>query len=117
MRGTLANLVIRQDEPQGYKATLYVEPVKDANEQDFLSNLEAALENLPAEYAGLTAKPSEFGWEIQIPDSYREGHEEHFSRVTRLYLHYLEDGKLPAWERTNLLTKYYITTQAYTLSD
>jgi hypothetical protein len=36
--------------------------------------------------------------------------------VTELYLQYLDEGTLPAWERTNLLTKYYITTQAYALS-
>src|SRR5690606_37534543 len=30
MRGTLANLVIRQDEPQQYKPTLYVEPTEAA---------------------------------------------------------------------------------------
>ena len=116
MRGTLASLVIRQDKAQNYKATLYVEPTAEANQQAFESRLNAALAGLSDRYSGLAAQPSEFGWEIKIPDEYREGHEEHFTRVTEQYLRALEDGALPVWEHTNLLTKYYITTQAYALS-
>lgn len=113
MRGTKANLVIRQDKPQNYKATLYVEPLGDVSDQAFAAVLASALDRLPAAYDALTVQSSEFGWEIQIPDAYREGHEAHFARVTRLYLEYLEAGKIAHWERINLLTKYYITTQAY----
>ena len=116
MRGTRANLVIRQDEAQQFKATLYVEPGEDADQQAFGSRLGEALESLSDRYEGLSAEPSEFGWEIKIPEAYKEGHEDHFTRVTELYLHYLAEGALPAWERTNLLTKYFITTQAYALS-
>ena len=118
MRGTRANLVIRQDEPQNYRATLYVEPTGEAaaDPQAFEARLDAALARLGTRYAGLSAEPSEFGWEVRIPEEYREGHEEHFTRVTEQYLEYLEEGALPTWERTNLLTKYHITTQAYSLS-
>lgn len=116
MRGTRANLVIRQDEAQQYKATLYVEPGEGADPQAFSETLSQALASLSPRYAGLSAAPSEFGWEIKIPDAYKEGHEEHFTRVTERYLQYLEEGRLPVWERTNLLTKYYITTKAYALS-
>ena len=116
MRGTRANLVIRQDEAQHFKATLYVEPGQEANQQAFGSILNKALESLSDRYQGLSVEPSEFGWEIKIPDAYKEGHEAHFTRVTQRYLQYLADGALPAWERTNLLTKYFITTQAYALS-
>jgi len=116
MRGTEANLVIRQDEAQGFKATLYAEPPEGADQQAFGAMLNNVLKGLSPPYAGLSAEPSEFGWEIKIPDAYKEGHEEHFTRVTEQYLQYLADGALPAWERTNLLTKYFITTRAYALS-
>ncbi len=116
MRGTRANLVIRQDEAQHFKATLYVEPGEEANQQAFGSILNKALESLNDRYPGLSVESSEFGWEIKIPEAYKEGHEAHFTRVTQRYLQYLADGALPAWERTNLLTKYFITTQAYALS-
>ncbi len=116
MRGTRANLVIRQDEAQGYQATLYVEPAADADQQAFGATLAEALGRLSPRYQGLSAEPSDFGWEVKIPEAYKEGHEDHFTRVTQQYLQYLVDGALPAWERTNLLTKYYVTTQAYARS-
>lgn len=116
MRGSRANLVIRQDKAQNYEATLYAEPVAGVNEQEFASTLEDALTSLGGRYRGLRTEPTEFGWEIKIPDAYREGHEEHFTRVTEQFLQYLASDGLPAWEKTNLLTKYFITTQAYALS-
>ena len=116
MRGARANLVIRQNEAQQFTATLYVESPEGADPQEFGSMLRQALESLSPRYQGLSAEPSEFGWKINIPEAYKEGHEEHFTRVTEQYLQYLADGALPAWERTNLLTKYFITTQAYALS-
>lgn len=114
MRGTRANLTIRQQEAQNFEPTLYVEPVGDREE--FASTLKQVLESLSPRYEGLSAEQTEFGWKINIPDQYKEGHEEHFARVTEQYLDYLVEGQLPEWERTNLLTKYYVTTRAYELS-
>lgn len=115
MRGTRADLVIRQEEAQDFEPTLYVEPVGENGEQ-FESTLNRALERLRDRYAGLSAEPSAFGWEIHIPERYEEGHEEHFARVTEQYLDDLVRGQLPEWERANLLTKYFITTRAYAMS-
>lgn len=116
MRGTRANLVVRQDVEQDFTATLYVEPKGDVNPEEFETTLNDALNQLSDHYPGLTAEESEFGWEIIIPEQFTETHEEHFTRVTEQYLEALISGELPEWERTNLLTKYYITTQAYELS-
>ncbi|GAH60755.1 unnamed protein product, partial [marine sediment metagenome] len=46
----------------------------------------------------------------------RIGHEAHFGQVTGKFLGYLVDGKLPAWEVPNMITKYYITTEALKLA-
>jgi predicted dehydrogenase len=116
MRGTEANLVIRQDEAQDFKPTLYLEPGEDTDLGLFGSIVNEALESLSDRYPGLSDEPSDFGWEIKIPEAYQEGHEAHFARVTQWYLQHLADGALPAWERTNLLTKYFITTRAFALS-
>lgn len=51
-----------------------------------------------------------------IPDSYRIGHEAHFGQVTANFLSYLNDKKLPSWERPNMLAKYYVTTSALELA-
>ncbi len=44
-----------------------------------------------------------------IHQGYRIGHEAHFAQVTKKYLQYLEQGKLPDWEVPNMITKYYTT--------
>lgn len=116
LRGTKANLVVRQDAAQDYRATLYVEPAEGVEQEAFETALNDALAGLGDQYAGLSAESTDFGWEIMIPEEYKEGHEEHFTRVTRQFLEYLEEGQLPEWERTNIETKYYVTTQAYEMS-
>ena len=113
LRGTNANLVIRQNVEQDFQATLYVEPVGEPDSEEFEMNINNALAQLGDRYPGLSAVRTPFGWKIQIPEQFNESHEEHFTRVTENYLDALEEGQLPEWERTNLLTKYYITTQAY----
>jgi hypothetical protein len=109
MRGTTANLVIRQDKEQNYKPTLYIEPVKkDANYENILKE---NFKTVEAKYPGIELKPSKNGWEVAIPEKYKEGHEAHFARVTEKFLEYLKNGNLPAWEIPNMITKYYTTTQ------
>ncbi len=116
MRGSRASLVVRQNQEQNYRATLYVESAGNSSMEEVKTRLEAALTPFGEKYPGLSIAASPYGWEIQVPDGFREGHEEHFARVTERYLEDLVAGKLPEWERKNLLTKYFITTQAYRLS-
>ncbi|WP_158607356.1 putative oxidoreductase C-terminal domain-containing protein [Rhodohalobacter sp. SW132] len=116
LRGSLADLVIRQDIDQDFTATLYVEPTENADMDNFESTLNSVLEDLNESYPGLGYENTELGYKITIPDELSETHEEHFTRVTERYLDALVDGSLPEWERTNLLTKYYLTTRAYELS-
>ncbi len=116
MRGSRANLVVRQNREQNYRATLYAEPAGNSTMEEVRTRLEAALAPIDETYPGLSIESSPYGWEIRIPETFREGHEEHFARVTEQYLQDLVTGEFPEWERTNLLTKYYITTQAYRLS-
>lgn len=116
MRGDKANLVIRQDEEQGYKPTLYVEPLASTDKQAMEKALQQAIEKIGEKYSGIKTKPYSGGWEIVIPEEYKNGHEAHFAQVTENYLKYLTQGKIPAWEKQNMLTKYYITTNAYKMS-
>ena len=116
MRGTKANLVIRQDAEQDYHPTLYVEPVGSTAREELEIALEAALQDLRKQYPDLTSRPADDGWEVVIPDVLKRGHEAHFAQVTEKYLQYLVDGHLPEWERANMLTKYYVTMQGYEMS-
>jgi predicted dehydrogenase len=110
MRGTRANLVIRQGAEQNYKPVLYIEPL--VTSQGFENNLTENLKAVQQKYPGVDLKKTGTGWEVLIPEKYKEGHEAHFARVTEKFLQYLQEGKLPSWEVPNMLAKYYTTTQA-----
>ncbi|QJW89439.1 oxidoreductase [Spirosoma taeanense] len=114
MRGTKANLIIRQGAEQQYKPTLYVEAV--SGNTGLESALNSTLPAIQKEFPGVELKKVAKGWEIVIPEKYKEGHEAHFGRVTEKYLQYLKAGKMPAWEVPNMIAKYYTTTQALELA-
>ncbi len=110
MRGTNANLMIRQGADQGYKPTLYIEPTGDA--VVFETTLNNNIKKMQDKYPGIGLKKLEKGWEVTVPQKYHNGHEAHFGQVTERYLQYLVDGKLPDWEVPNMIAKYYTTTKA-----
>ena len=112
MRGTKANLIIRQGAEQQYKPTLYIE---SSNKADLESVLQGNLKIVQAKYPGIELKKIDTGWEVIIPDSYKEGHEAHFGRVTEKFLEYLQNKNMPAWEVPNMIAKYYTTTKALEL--
>ncbi len=114
MRGTLANLIIRQGAEQQYKPTLYIEPL--TKDPGFEQVLMEKMKDVVAKYPGVEVSKIEKGWEVIIPDTYKEGHEAHFARVTEKFLEYLKNRNMPAWEVPNMLTKYYTTTKALELA-
>ena len=112
MRGSKANLVIRQGAEQNFTPELYIEPVGEADAA-YTAEVQNAFKTLADKYPGISLNPIENGWQVVIPDSYRVGHEAHFGQVTENYLRYLEEGALPEWEVPNMITKYYTTTSAW----
>lgn len=116
MRGTKANLVIKQGAEENYRPVLYIEAVEEAS--DLEQMLPAALNNIiTKEHPGVYFEKIAAGkWRVHIPEKYKVGHEAHFAQVTEKYLGYLVDGALPAWEVPNMLSKYYTTTQALLLA-
>jgi predicted dehydrogenase len=106
LKGTKANLVIKQGAEENYQPTLYIEPIdKNADPSE-------AFKKVQAKYPGVELKKSANGWQVVIPAKYKEGHEEHFARVTEKFLDYIKNNNMPAWEVPNMLTKYFITTRA-----
>jgi predicted dehydrogenase len=113
MKGTKANLVIRQGQDQNFVPELYIEPTDTKNYKDLLravnENKKALIENYP----GIDFKEvGNSSIQVIIPASYRVGHEAHFAQVTEKFLQYLEQGRLPDWEVPNMIAKYYTTTKA-----
>ena len=115
MRGTRANLIIRQGAEQKYKPVLYIEPVNNAGDL-FATVLREQIKSIQSKYPGVELTKTTKGWEVSVPENYKEGHEAHFARVTEKFLQYFKEGKLPAWEVPNMIAKYYTTTQALELA-
>ena len=114
MRGSKANLIIRQEAEQQYKPTLYIEPISSA--PAFEAVLTKQLETIQSKYPGVGIRKVSTGYEVTVPDNYKEGHEAHFARVTQKFLEYLNNKNMPGWEVPNMLAKYYTTTKALELA-
>ena len=116
MRGTRANLVIRQGVEQGFKPMLYIEAADRAGAPLSETAVATAITALQAKYPGVGFTRDGAGWKVTIPVSYDVGHEAHFAQVMENFLSYLRAGRLPAWEVPNMLTKYSTMMRASTLS-
>ncbi len=110
MRGTKASLVIKQGSEQQYKPALYIEPT--AMDASYENAVHKTIKKINLQYPGVTIKKNNSGWVVLIPESYKEGHEAHFARVTEKYLDYLLHHNMPGWEVPNMIAKYYTTTEA-----
>ena len=111
MRGSKANLVIRQGVEENYRPELYIEPLEGD-----IPELESVFSStVAAKYPGVGLERAGREWHVLITDSYRVGHEAHFGQVTQNFLGYLSDGSLPEWEVPNMISKYYITTTAWSM--
>jgi len=111
MQGSKSVLEIRQTEVEKFQPALYIRPVK--NDTAYATALQQAIAGLQKDYPGLAVQRNKEGWQLVIPDKFREGHESHFARVTQHFLEYLQHHDLPAWEVPGMLAKYYTTIQAW----
>jgi predicted dehydrogenase len=113
MRGTKANLMIRQGKEEKYRPALYVKLIGSD-----LAQLEKAVkQTLQAKYPGIDLLKMPNGeYQVIVPDSYHNGHEAHFAQVTEKFLEYYQNGNMPAWEVPNMITKYYTTSKARTVA-
>ena len=114
MKGTKATLVIKQGAEQQYKPVLNIDPVE--NDSTYQDSLHEKFKIIQAKYPGVKLQKSGNGWTVSIPDKYKEGHEEHFARVTKKFLEYIENKNLPAWEVPDMMAKYYTTTKGLELA-
>jgi predicted dehydrogenase len=117
LRGSLANLVIRQDSAHQYKAVLSIEAVGASaggasGAAEWEASLRKEVELLQKTYPGLSLVKTAKGWEVKVPKAFELDHEATFAEVTKKYLGFVKAGTLPEWEVTNILAKYYTTTKA-----
>jgi predicted dehydrogenase len=111
MHGTKCDLVIKQGAEEKFLPTLYVENVRGSSMNDFIVRLKNVLGSLS--YDSLQIESVDKSTlKINISAKYRVTHEEHFGQVMDKFLEYMKEGKLPEWEVSGMITKYYTTTSA-----
>ncbi len=109
-RGTRSRVEVRQDREQNYRPELYIVPGE--HKAGVVTALKKHVETLQTRYPGVGLVEQRGEVQITIPDVYRTGHEAHFSEVARVFLEYLRNPRaLPAWEKPNMLAKYWVTTK------
>ena len=110
-RGSRARIEVRQTRADRYRPELYVVPADAAAKREVLAAVEARITALQREYPGIAVHDRGAEIHVSIPDSFRVGHEAHFAEVAANFFRYLGDRRaMPAWERPNMLAKYYVTT-------
>jgi len=116
-KGTRSRVEIRQGKEQNWKTEVYVIPNAPSSKAEIVAALQKKIAALQSTYPGVGMVDKGDRIHVTIPDQYRDGHEAHFAEVTRRFLQYLKDPKsIPAWEKANMLAKYFTTTKGLEMS-
>ena len=116
-RGSRARVEIRQGAEENYRPEVYVAPASASERAAVRTALRERLNALEKDWPGLAIEEQADRFRIVIPEKFRVSHEAHFALVAQRFLDYVRNPeKLPAWEKANLLAKYYITTQGVALA-
>lgn len=116
-RGTRSRIEVRQGKEDNYVPEVYVVPnrsdLKAAVQLALARRLEALQKSIP----GLVIQEQGERFRIVIPDRLRVGHEAHFALLTQKFLDFVRNPKgVPAWEKPNMLAKYFVTTEGVKLA-
>jgi predicted dehydrogenase len=116
-KGTRARIEVRQSQADRFRPELYVVPNSADGKNQVLAAVEAKVQALQRDFPGIGVEDRGTEIHITVPDPLRVSHEAHFAQVTANFLKYLRDRRtLPAWERPNMIAKYYVTTKGAELS-
>lgn len=105
MRGTKANLELRQGTEEQHKATLYIKAAAGISSDDFSKTINQVKLKFQQKYPGfdLIKKGNEY---VVKPGTFKA------SNSAEIAISYILDNKMPVWEVPNLIAKYYTTTGA-----
>lgn len=116
-RGSKARIEVRQTAGDRYVTELYVVPATPASKAEVLAATRARIASLQSRHPGVGVEERGAEIHVTVPPALRDGHESHFAQVATNFLGYVRDRQtLPAWERPNMLAKYYVTTTGTELS-
>jgi predicted dehydrogenase len=115
--GARARLELRQGAAEGFRPEVCVFAAQPGRAEDTVTAVRRKIVELAKRFPGLGLEEVPGGCRVVIPDAYRVGHEAHFALLVRQFLEYVRDpGKLPAWEKSFMLAKYYVTTKGVELA-
>jgi len=116
-RGTRSVVEVRQGAAENYLPTVYVIPNGESQKSAVGSALARKIGAMQKDYPGISVRPHGDGYVLMIPEKLRIGHEAHFALLTRQFLDYVRNPQsLPAWEKPNMLAKYFVTTEGVKLA-
>jgi len=116
-RGSQARVEVRQGPEEGYRREVYVVPNRGEGREACRAALTKRIAACHDRWPGLGVEAQAGRFRIVIPDTLRASHEEHFELVARRFLDLVKHPtNLPAWEKPNLLAKYYVTTKGLQLA-
>jgi predicted dehydrogenase len=116
-RGSRARVEIRQGTAEKYLPEVYVVASDPSDHAALLAAVQKRIAALQDRFPGTGVVDLGHELRLSIPDKLRIGHEDHFAQVTRNFLRYVRDrSALPAWERPNMMAKYFVTTEGTALA-
>jgi predicted dehydrogenase len=116
-RGSRARVEVRQGAAEKFRPEVYVIPNVAGDKAAVAAAIRQLLASLEAEWPGLDLVDQGDRLHVTIPDKHRIGHEAHFALLTARFLSYVKNPQtLPAWEKPNMLAKYYVTTKGVELA-
>jgi predicted dehydrogenase len=114
-RGTKATVEVRQ-EPGG-EPEVFVAAADPGDHPRLLEVLRRKWSDTPGAAPGSAVEDRGTEARLVIPRELRTGHEAHFAEVVEEFARYFHAPRsVPAWERANVLAKYFITTRAVELA-
>lgn len=115
-RGTRASAEIRQGVAEKFIPELYIVPAPQTHDSVFTA-LKGKVDDLQSVWPGLAIRQNGHEARLVMPEKFRVGHETHFAQVARRFFDYVKEPKsLPAWERSYMLAKYYVSTKGVELA-
>ena len=110
MRGTRADLELRQGPEEKYRATLYIRAAPGIAEAEFSVVIEKVKAAFQQKYPGFDLIRKGNEW-VLVPGSFSR------SNSAEMAIRYIMNNEMPAWEIPNMMAKYYTTTGAIGLKD
>jgi predicted dehydrogenase len=117
-RGSRSAVTVWQGPGPDDRPELLVTPNQPADRPAVRGALEHRLRDLATTFPGVSVEERDDGLWVRVPDALRVGHEAHFAQVFDEFLAYCgRRREYPAWERPNLLAKYFTTTRGVALAN